>query len=368
MAIKFNILELNKAKYDNFERNDQGLVLSCTLTDSDNNTVYVKNIEWVTEEPRSFYIQDKYAQPSEMWLLNKTSNENFIVTEKVNELEYGKNGLAVAFWKTLANKEKFYIHDIKYDEAQRIIYCKQRAENGTVREFFDFIFDNNGKYISCSQMILGTNDRDAVSRTLIKQVKVRSSLNEIVNKIFRNNLDNLEEERKTAFLKKLTSLLQILGSIKSDEVNDAFSNKQLNTTDILDRTRYKLDTPLLQVFSSIGDTNADINGEQTLNKILEVIESRILGRLESLQSSVLEKITNNMSSLILQQVFAGNYSLTEFGSNLVELGFKLKAESEPEAISFAIRHIYYNVNNLLNEKEVQRFHFRNLDNFILVRL
>ena len=105
-----------------------------------------------------------------------------------------------------------------------------------------------------------------------------------------------------------------------------------------------------------------------LNKILEVIENRLTGQLTFEEAPVFNKICNNLSNLVLEKVFSGNYVLTEFGNNILELGFKLKAESEKEALSLGIKHIYYNVNNLLEENEIQTYHYKNLNNFILVKL
>jgi len=365
--MRFNMDDLENAKYDNFVRNTKGLVVSCTVRDNEGNVAYVKNLIWDEKQATNWMLQDKAEQPTEIVVMERDFSGKITIVRTITNLIYGANNKAVSYLKTDALGQQVFIYDIEYDEFNRITYCKQKDKSGNITEFTEFEFDENGEFKNCKSSIMGSDFSEECSKKLLKNVYKSVNLDNLIFGLTDKNLQELDKDEKADILQKLTQIIQILDSLKNTQLNDSKDN--LKENDILS-PKYKLVTPLLQVFYSMDTAQEHISGEKNLTEIINILNNKYNNsmQLSSQTNHVLNKIANNLAKIVYTENFAGNYNFSDIGSKLVDLGFKLEATNQNEALDFAIRHLYFNADNLLNEDVVMSYHYKKLDNFILVKL
>ncbi|MCQ2958275.1 MAG: hypothetical protein MJ180_05175 [Candidatus Gastranaerophilales bacterium] len=366
--MRFNIDDLeNNAKYGDFVRNVKGLVVSCTVQDNDGNIAYVKNLIWDEKQATNWMLQDKAEQPTEIIVMERDFSNHISIVQTITNLIYGANKKAVSFLKTDALGQQFLVYDIEYDEFNRINYCKQKDKSGNVREFTDFEFDENGEFVNCENTIMGNDCEENFSKGLLKKVYKSVDINNLMFALTGKDINDIDKDEKAEILQRITQIIQILDSLKNTQVYE--SKENLKENDIL-TPKYKLITPLLQVFYSMDTAQEYIAGEKNLTEIISNLNSKYNNsmHLSKETNHVLNKIANNLSKIIFNENFGGNYQFSNIGKKLIDLGFKLEATNQNEALDYAIRHLYFNADNLLNEDVILSYHYKKLDNFILVKL
>lgn len=364
--MQFNIDNFENINYDDLKKDSTGKVIGCDVIDDNGYKAFVRNIIWKNSKPASWFLQDKENQPTEILVMAKDSNGKAYVLRTLTNFTYNENGKATSFLKTTISGQQFWVTDIEYNAKDQMQYCKQKEQSGIVREYYDFIYNDKGEFVNCQATVLKTGITSEISNTMLNNILQETDIDKLLKMLFTEDSGELNPEEKEQILQSITNIVQILNAIKNNAVDQSVNNLERN--DILS-PKYKLSTPLLQVFYSKDSMEESLIGEKNLSLILEIIKCRILGaKIPENTNHVILKIADNLTNCIMEKVFIGNYKISQNGKRILNLGFNLGAKDQTEAIEYAMMHLYYNSSILLNEKEIMQFHYKKLDNFILVNL